>query len=878
MSKTETALFKLEDYRPTPYALPQTELDIALIPEKTRIKAKLHFARRAGISAGAPLILAGDGLKLCAVALNGEALPQTAYKASPERLELLTPPAEPFTLELETEINPDANRALMGLYRSKGVFCTQCEAEGFRRITYFYDRPDVLSVYTVRLSADKAACPILLANGNPIEQGDLPDGRHYAVWHDPHPKPSYLFACVGGKLEHISDNFTRADGGKVRLNIYTEPGKSPRALYAMDSLKRAMKWDEERFGRIYDLDIFNIVAVSDFNMGAMENKGLNIFNDKYVLADPQTATDDDYADVERVIAHEYFHNWTGDRITCRDWFQLCLKEGLTVFRDQEFSSDQRSRPVKRLEDVAFLTAQQFAEDAGPLAHPVRPRQYAEINNFYTVTVYEKGAELVRMLTCLLGHDGFRTGMDLYFRRHDGQACAIEDFIQCFADSSGRSLDQFMLWYHQAGTPKVETEGQYDAASGIFTLKLRQSLRPTESARQPKPMLIPLRFGLVGADGADMPFETADKAVDGKVILLTQAEQVVQFQIKAKPVLSLLRGFSAPIKLEQNLTHGEKLFLAGYDSDLTNRYRALRGLALEALAAAGSGSAADKAEQTALIQAFIALAADESLEPAYRALCLNLPSEAEIAAAIGANIDPEAIASARKSLFAALAQAGKSVFAELRRRHKVSGAFSPDATAAGHRALRHMAIAYESAAEGSPALAAELYARADNMTERLAGLRILLRQFGKTQEAEQASADFAVKAAGDPLIIDKWFALRAQGAEGKEALDIIRKLTGHEAFSFDNPNRVRALIGAFAAGNQTGFHRADGAAYCYYADILLEIDRRNPQLASRLMTVLRSWRQLEAGRRAKLEAELKRIAAAPALSRDSRDIAERLLTA
>jgi len=878
MTKMQSPIFRLEDYRPTPYALPRAELDIDLIPQKTLVKAKLHFARREGVKAGAPLILDGDSLTLKAIKLNGAPLAANAYRAAPERLELLAPPAAPFTLELTTEINPDANRALMGLYRSNGVFCTQCEADGFRRITYFYDRPDVLSVYTVRLAADKAACPVLLANGNLAAAGELAGGRHYAVWHDPFPKPCYLFACVGGRLDNIQDFFTTADGRRVELNIYTEPGKSARALYAMDSLKRAFKWDEEKFGRIYDLDIFNIVAVSDFNMGAMENKGLNIFNDKYVLADPQSATDADYADVERVIAHEYFHNWTGDRITCRDWFQLCLKEGLTVFRDQEFSSDQRSRPVQRLHDAAFLAAEQFAEDAGPLAHPVRPRQYSEINNFYTVTVYEKGAELVRMLTCLLGREGFAKGMELYFRRYDGQACAIEDFIGCFAESSGRDMSQFMLWYHQAGTPKVAAASHYNAAAGLLEVKLRQSLRPTDSAPRPLPMLIPLRFGLVGPDGRDLPFETRDKAVEGEVILLSKAEQTVQFKVKEQPVLSLLRGFSAPIMLEQNLTPAEKLFLARHDCDLTNRCRILHNLALNYLAAEGSGKGAAKAEakKAELLDAYLAIAENEQLEPAYRAVCLSLPAEAEIAAAIGANIEPEAIARARQELFAALAAAGKNIFAALRQKHKVSGAFSPDAEAAGHRALRHIAIEYEAAAANSPALAAELYAKADNMTERLAGLRILLRHFGQTAAAKNASADFAAKAAADPLMMDKWFALQAAEAEGAEALNIVRALTQHKSFSFDNPNRVRALIGAFAAGNQIGFHRADGAAYVYYADILLELDRSNPQLAARLLKFWRAWRQLESGRQAKIAAQLKRIAAAPQLSRDSRDIAERLL--
>lgn len=871
----QNPVFRLEDYRPTPYAIPKTALAIDLEPQKTRIAAALEIVRRPETEAETPLILDGDGLHLISVCLNGMALGDNAYRAAPDRLEIFSPPAENFTLEIVTEINPDANRALMGLYRSNGVFCSQCEAEGFRRITYFYDRPDVLSVYTVRLAADKAACPVLLANGNRQAAGDLPNGRHFAVWHDPHPKPSYLFACVGGDLEAVSDCFTTKTGQKAALNIYVEHGKAARALYAMDSLKRAFAWDEEKFGRVYDLEVFNIVAVSDFNMGAMENKGLNIFNDKYVLADPQTATDSDYADIERVIAHEYFHNWTGNRITCRDWFQLCLKEGLTVYRDQEFSADMRARAVQRLKDIAFLTDAQFAEDAGPLAHPVRPRSYAEINNFYTVTVYEKGAELVRMLAAILGEAGFRAGMNLYFARHDGQAATIEDFIQCFADSSGRDFSQFMLWYAQAGTPQVKADYVYDENTGSLTLNFSQSVRPTKECAHKQPMMIPIRFGFVGADGKDMAFANADKAAQGNVLLLTESRQSFHFTgLAGRPVLSLLRGFSAPIRLELPLSPQERLFLAAHDSDIINRCLALRSLVIDSLTAAAGGKSVPGLDKAAVLSAPAQTAADERLEPAVRAFCLRLPSEAELAAAVGKNIDPDLVFAARRDFLRALAAKSQAEFAVLRQRHAAEAVFSPTAEEAGKRAFAHILTEYLAVAADSPALAAALYAEADNMTARLAGLSILTRHFPGSAAAEQALCDFSRRFAGNALALDKWFALQA-GISGAAALDRVKKLTQHQAFSYDNPNRVRALIGSFAA-NQTGFHRADGAAYCFLAEIITQIDSRNPQLAARLLTAWRSWRQMEAGRRGKMQAALGSIAGQRSLSRDSRDIVSRLL--
>ncbi len=573
---------RLQDYRPPDWLVERVELDVSLHPTATRVRATLTLMPNAGTPA--PVVLDGDGLNLVALTLDGSPLPPERYVATPDSLTIAQPPYAPFRLEIETLLDPSANTQLMGLYRSGSTYCTQCEAEGFRRITYFLDRPDVMAVYTARIEAEKADAPVLLANGNLVEAGDVPGtSRHFAIWHDPFPKPSYLFALVGGTLACVEDFFVTVSGREVALRIYVEPGKEDRCAYAMDSLKRAMRWDEQAFGCEYDLQMFMIVAVSDFNMGAMENKGLNIFNDKYVLASPATATDGDFAAIEAIIAHEYFHNWTGNRITCRDWFQLCLKEGLTVFRDQEFTSDQRSRPVKRIADVRGLRTQQFVEDAGPLAHPVRPELYHEINNFYTATVYEKGAEIVRMLKVLIGPDKFRKGMDLYFSRHDGHAATVEQFIQCFADAARVDLTQFMLWYSQAGTPEVIVSGSHDVKTATYRLDVAQMVPPTPGQPVKQPMVIPLALGLVGSDGRDLPLVLADGGkLDGVLTLRQSAESFTFGGIDRRPVPSLNRGFSAPIKLNANTSADELRFLAARDSDPFNRWQAVQTLATRLL--------------------------------------------------------------------------------------------------------------------------------------------------------------------------------------------------------------------------------------------------------------------------------------------------------
>lgn len=871
---------RLQDYRPPDWLVDRVLLDVALHPTSAKVKATLSL-RPNPASAAAPLVLDGDGLHLVSLKLDGTAMPDGNFVATPDSLTIRQPPNRPFTLEVETIVDPSANTQLSGLYRSSGTYCTQCEAEGFRRITYFPDRPDVMAVYTTRIEAAKAEAPVLLANGNLIETGDAPGGRHFAVWHDPYPKPSYLFALVGGDLAFVEDNFLTMSGRNVTLRIYVEHGKEDRCGYAMDSLKRAMRWDEQAFGREYDLDIFMIVAVSDFNMGAMENKGLNVFNDKYVLASPETATDADYAHIEAVIAHEYFHNWTGNRITCRDWFQLCLKEGLTVFRDQEFSADMRSRAVKRIADVRALRAAQFVEDAGPLAHPVRPETYREINNFYTATVYEKGAELVRMVQTLIGKEKFRAGMDLYFARHDGDAATVEQFIQCFADASGRDMTQFMRWYNQAGTPAVTAGGRFDPARKTFILECSQVIPATPGQASKAPMVIPLSIGLVEKDGRDLALRIADgRPLEGRPIVL--AEQTARFEfvgIEERPVLSINRGFSAPINLQTDLATDDLVFLAANDSDPFNRWQALQTISMRLLldnvAAARAGRPLRQDE--GLAKALAAVLEDRTLEPAFVALALILPSEGDVAREIGKDIDPDAVFQARTALRADLGQRLGAALGAAYERMTGKDRYSPDAGSAGRRAFRNVALDLLTA-NGTPASiarAAEQYRGADNMTDRMAALSTL--SLHDVPQRASALADFYDRYAGDALVVDKWFSLQAM-IPHRDTLTQVRALTNHPAFSLANPNRVRSLIGAFAQGNTTQFNRSDGAGYDFIADTVLSLDQKNPQVSARLATAFRNWRTMEHARQAKAEGALRRIRAASPLSRDLSDIVDRALAA
>jgi aminopeptidase N len=880
--RTEQAVpVRLSDYRPPDWLVKTVELDVFLDSASTVVRARLAVEPNPHAAAPAPLVLDGDELQLRSIKLDGEVLSAEAYRVTPDGLTIPQPPNRAFVVETETVINPTANTKLMGLYRAGSTYTTQCEAEGFRRITYFPDRPDVMAVYTTRIEAEKAEAPVLLANGNLISSGDIAGTtRHFAVWHDPFPKPSYLFALVGGTLGVVEDSFTTMSGRKVVLKIFVEPGKESRAHYAMDALKRAMKWDEEAFGREYDLDIFMIVAVSHFNMGAMENKGLNIFNDKAVLASPDTATDQDYASVETVIAHEYFHNWTGNRITCRDWFQLCLKEGLTVFRDQEFTSDVRSRPVKRIADVRALRGHQFVEDAGPLAHAVRPEVYREINNFYTSTVYEKGAEVVRMLKTLLGPHKFRAGMDLYFTRHDGRAATVDEFVACFADAAKRDLSQFMLWYRQAGTPEIVMETHHDKAARTFTIDISQTVPPTPGQVSKEPMTIPLAIGFLGRDGKQIePVLATGSKLENGVLLLTKARESFVFAgLDDGPVVSINRGFSAPVKITAiNSRDGYLPFLAAHDGDPFNRWQAMQSLAtallIDNVAAHRAGT--PKREADALVHALGAVLADRSLEPAFVAQVLALPSEGDIAREIGRDVDPDAIFAVRRELRAEIGCRLAGALGDTYGRMVEAGPFRPDAASAGRRALKNICLDLLATADPSTGVgrADAQYRSADNMTDRIAALATLSHH--PVLERQVAFDDFYHRYEGDPLIIDKWFALQAVIPEA-DTLSRVKSLAGHPAFSMQNPNRVRALIGNFAQGNQTQFNRRDGDGYAFHASTVLALDAINPQVAARLMTAFRSWRALEPERRAKAEAALKRVAAGKALSRDVQDIVSRTL--
>ena len=876
--RTDVAqIVRLEDYRPSDFLIDEVELDFRLHPTATMVTATLTVRPNPAGRSDVPLVLDGDEVNLKSVALDDRTLEAGEFEALPESLTISQPPQHPFRLTIETEINPTANTKLMGLYRSSGNYCTQCEAEGFRRITYFLDRPDILASYTTRIEADYEEAPILLGNGNPIASGSVEGtGRHYAVWHDPFPKPSYLFALVGGRLGRVAKPFTTMGGRQVEIAVYVEPGKEDRAGYALDALERSMIWDEKVFGREYDLDVFNIVAVSDFNMGAMENKGLNIFNDKYVLASPETATDADYANIEAIIAHEYFHNWSGNRVTCRDWFQLCLKEGLTVFRDQEFSSDARSRPVHRIAEVKTLRARQFLEDSSPLAHPVRPSQYREINNFYTATVYEKGAEIVRMLKTIIGEEDFRRGMDLYYDRCDGTAATVEDFLKAFADVTGRDLSHFVRWYAQSGTPRVSVHGHYDDAAKTYRLDFRQQTPPTPGQPTKESMVIPIALGLVAQDG--QPMDARCERVNSRgVFVLDKAEDSITFTgVASRPVPSVFRGFSAPVKISLDLSNEELLVLLRHDTDAFNRWQAAQTVAMRMLVSLSAGTPVSDEDMTSLSSALCAFMKSEAMsDPAFAALVLTLPSEADIAQDIGKDVDPDAIHRARKAMRQRI---GKVCYEELRNFHRSleqTESYSPDAASAGRRALRNAALDLLAAADprAGEQLASAQFETATNMTDRLASLGVLMTIPGMVRE--NAIASFEERYRSEPLVIDKWFTLQAAIPEDT-TLDRVKRLMEHPAFSINNPNRVRSLIGSFAMLNQVQFNRADGAGYAFLASIVLRADELNPQLASRLLTAFSTWRMMEPKRRSHARRALQSIAQKSNLSRDVGDIVNRSL--
>ncbi len=844
----------LADYQPFTHLVDQVELSFRLAPQATRVQTRLRLSPNPARPGHHPLRLDGEGLRLISCTVDGlPVAPELDAKGL--TLSAADLPLDGFTLETEVEIAPADNTALEGLYMSKGMYCTQCEAEGFRKITYYPDRPDVMARFKVRIESD---LPVLLSNGNPVAKGP-----GWAEWDDPWPKPAYLFALVAGDLRARSDRFRTFSGRKVDLNIWVRPGDEGRCGYALDALVRSMKWEEEVYGREYDLDVFNIVAVDDFNMGAMENKGLNIFNSRYVLASPETATDDDYARIEAIIAHEYFHNWTGNRITCRDWFQLCLKEGLTVFRDHQFSGDMRSAAVRRIEDVVVLRARQFREDAGPLAHPVRPESFVEINNFYTATVYEKGAELIGMLKTLVGDQGYKKALDLYFQRHDGDAATIEDWLKVFEDATGRDLTQFKLWYSQAGTPHLKVSE--DWRNGAYTLTFTQVNPPTPGQPKKEPKVIPINVGLLNPNG--------DEVVPTTTLEMTKAKQSFRFEgLAAKPVPSILRGFSAPGVLERKAPAEERAFLLAHDTDPFNKWEAGRVLAKEVMAEMALKGAPVSREW---LDAVAAVTFDESLDPAFRALCLRLPGEDDLAQTIhgmGRVPDPAKIHTARREMVGALAVRLGEGLSRLYNDLDDGAPFSPSAEQAGRRALRLAALALLTRRDGGK-LAAAAYAGARSMTEEIGALSALL----DIREGQAELAAFARRWGRDANVMDKWFALQIAHAEPAEAADLTARLTAREDFDWKNPNRFRSVIGALAA-NHAGFHHRSGAGYRLVADWLLRLDPLNPQTAARVSTAFETWPRYDAPRRKRAKAELERILAAPDLSGDLREMLERMLAA
>ena len=874
-----------KDYTPPAFLVDTVELGFDLHPERTVVANRIVM-RHNPASRLRDIVLHGEDIELVQLRMNGKLLAKGEYELDHATLTIRKAPAQ-VVLEIETLCAPVQNTTLSGLYVSNGNFFTQCEAEGFRRITYFPDRPDVMAKYTVMLRADKAAYPVLLSNGNLIEEGDLGDGRHYAKWEDPFKKPSYLFALVAAKLVCQEETFKLADGRDVLLQVWVEEGNLDKTDYAMQSLKNSIRWDEERFNLELDLDRFMIVAVGDFNMGAMENKGLNIFNTKFVLANPRTATDIDYAGIEAVVGHEYFHNWTGNRVICRDWFQLSLKEGLTVFRDQEFSADMigtdSGRAVTRIDQVRTLRQAQFPEDAGPMSHPVRPDSFVEINNFYTVTVYEKGAEVVRMYQTLLGRDGFRKGMDLYFERHDGQAVECDDFRAAMADANGRDLRQFERWYSQAGTPVVTARTRYDAVKRNFDIILSQRCAPSAGQQDKLPFHIPVAVGLLGASGKDLPLTleggTHAKGATTVVLELTEQEQIFRFRnVDERPTPSILRDFSAPVVLEYDYTDAELLHLFSHDSDPVNRWEAGQRLAMERLlkltaqvAAAGGGDAALKLDPT-FINAQRAVLTDATLDPAFRELALILPSETIIAEQMDV-VDPQAIHTARQFMRRTIGAALKSELLAQYHANETPGAYSPDALSAGKRALRNLCLSYLMVAPDMAELklAQQQFEKATNMTDRSAALVAMIHSGA---EAGPYLKNFYEDFENEALVIDKWFAMQA--AAPTTTVAAVRKLMEHPAFTLKNPNRARSLIFNFTNANPSQFHAADGSAYDFWAEHVIKLDAINPQVAARLARAMDRWRRYAPALQAKMKQALEKVASRAKLSNDVLEVVSKAL--
>jgi aminopeptidase N len=876
-SDTSQTIYR-NDYTPPGYLVDTVELGFDLDPARTIVASRLTM-RRNPDSQRAEIELYGENFELVALRMNGKTLGKRDYRIDGNLLRIANPPQD-VTLEIETITAPEKNTTLNGLYVSNGNFFTQCEAEGFRNITYFPDRPDVMAKFTVMLRADKQKYPVLLSNGNLIEEGELDNGRHFAKWEDPFKKPSYLFALVAASLVCQEETFRLKDGRDALLQVWVEEGNLDKTDYAMQSLKNSIRWDEERFGLELDLDRFMIVAVGDFNMGAMENKGLNIFNTKFVLANPRVATDVDYAGIEAVVGHEYFHNWTGNRVTCRDWFQLSLKEGLTVFRDQEFSADMigtdSGRAVTRIDQVRTLRQAQFPEDAGPMAHPVRPDSFVEINNFYTVTVYEKGAEVVRMLQTLVGRDGFRKGMDLYFERHDGQAVTCDDFRNAMADANQRDLDLFERWYSQAGTPVVKASTQYDADARTYSITLAQSCPATPGQPKKLPFHIPVAVGLLGADGKDMALGQDGANGSTAVLELTEATQTFNFTgVNEQPIPSILRDFSAPVVLEYDYSDDELLHLFSHDSDPVNRWEAGQRLAMARLIKLTAAVAAgNKLELDAtFIEAMGKILSDESLDPAFREQALLLPSETMIAEQMSV-VNPQAIHAARQFVRSTIGSALRAELVAQYHANLTPGEYSPDALSAGRRGLKNLALSYMAAAPDADAiaLAQAQFDNAGNMTDRVASLIALIH--AGAAGAEPALQAFYRDFEKEALVIDKWFAMQAAAP----ATDVraVRELMQHRAFTLKNPNRARSLIFSFCGANPAQFHATDGSGYAFWAEQVIALDALNPQVASRLARSMDRWRRYAPALQTQMKKALQKVASVKKLSNDVREVVSKAL--
>ncbi len=867
----------LKDYRAPDYLIESVDLYFELDPENCLVRSTLTVYRNpTNKTENSPLELMGEALILESIKINNEAVSETDYTTDDKGLTIQQVP-EKFQLEIVTHINPKANTALEGLYLSNGLFCTQCEAEGFRKISYFPDRPDVMTRHTTTIVANKESCPVLLSNGNKIDSGELENGRHWVKWEDPHPKPSYLFALVAGKLAATESSHTTPSGREVTLQIFVEPHDLDKCEHAMQSLKKAMEWDEQTYGREYDLDLYMIVAVSHFNMGAMENKGLNVFNTKFVLARPDTATDRDYEGIEAVIAHEYFHNWSGNRVTCRDWFQLSLKEGFTVFRDQMFSADQISHAVKRIEDVNLLRTRQFPEDSGPMAHPIRPDSYIEINNFYTVTIYEKGAEVVRMLHTLLGAEGFRKGADLYFGRHDGQAVTTDDFVKAMEDANGIALNQFRLWYSQAGTPRLEASEQFDTTRGRYSLTLKQSCPDTPGQSNKKPMHIPVEIGLLGQDGNSLPISLEGvRKTDSqsKLLELKRREETFHFSgLQEKPIISLLRNFSAPVHLKMTRSTEEQAFLFAHDPDEFNRWEAGQQLASSLMLEQIISGKEEK--PTLLISAFRTILEKKWKDSAYLTLLLTLPSEAWLAEQMEV-VDPTAIHNARQRFKKIIATTFETIFLKLHQTSELEESGNLSNAAVGRRALKNCCLSYLMALQTDvhQTFCLEQYKTAGNMTDQIAALSLLCQE--EIPAREEALNQFYTQWRDEPLVIDKWFTLQATSSL-PNTIEVINQLLEHPDFDLKTPNRVRSLIGAFSQANPLHFHAEDGSGYQFLGDQICALDPLNPQVASRMVGAFTQWRRFDKNRQQQIKEQLKRIKERENISPDLYEVVSKSLS-